>query len=76
MKILYENLKGKNDIWGCETYVQAILLFYNKKINPNTINVGHTSLDPNLKNFSCQWNNIFEKESNDNESLLNVNTEI
>ena len=33
----------------CNTCIQEILPFCNKKINPNKINLGNVGIDPNLK---------------------------
>ena len=49
--------------------MQAIFLLCSKKISPNTIN--NASIDTNLQIFSCQSNNLSNKQSNDNESLSN-----
>ena len=50
-------------------YIQEILPFSNKKINPNIINLGNANIDPNLKNLLCQLNNLSKKENIDNENL-------
>ena len=50
-------------------YIQEILPFSNKKINPNIINFGNADIDPNLKNLLCQLNNLSDKENIDNENL-------
>ena len=64
----YGYLKSKDETWYCKTFIQEILPFCNKKINPNEINLGNASIDPHLKNLLCQLNNLSEKESNDNEN--------
>ena len=66
----YEYLKNNDETWYCKTCIQEILLFCNKKINPNIINLGTAGIDPNLKNLLCQLNNLSE-ENIDNENLPN-----
>ena len=41
----YEYLKT----WYCKTCIHEILLFCNKTINPNKVNLGNAGIDPNLK---------------------------
>ena len=67
----YEYLKSNDETWYCKTGIQEILPFCNKGINPNKINLGHASIDSNLKNLLCQLNNLPEKENIDNENLPN-----
>ena len=67
----YEYLKRKDGTWHCKTCTLEMLPFCNKKINPNKINLGNAGIDPNLKKFLCQLNNLSEKENNDNENLPN-----
>ena len=47
----YEYLKSNDETWYYKTCIQEILPFYNKKINPNKINL-------NLKNLLYQLNNL------------------
>ena len=67
----YKYLKSKDETWYCKTCIQEILPFSNKTINPNKINLSNAGIDPNLKIFLCQLNNLSEKENNDNENLPN-----
>ena len=59
----------KSNTWYCKTCIHEILPLYNKKINPNKINLGNVGIDPNLTNLLFQLNNLSEKENNDNENL-------
>ena len=45
----YEYLKSNDETGYCNTCIQEILPFCNKKINPNKINLGNVGIDPNLK---------------------------
>ena len=67
----YEYFKSNDGTWYCKTFIQEILPFCNKKINPNKINIGNAGTDPNLKNLLCQLNNLSENENIDNENLPN-----
>ena len=67
----YEYLKSNDETWYCKTCIHDILLFCNKKINPNKINLGNVGIDPNLKNLLCQLNNVSGKENDDSENLPN-----
>ena len=67
----YEYLKNNDKTWCCKTCIQEILPFWNKKINPNNINLGSVGIGPNLKNLLCQLNTLSEKEKIDNENLAN-----
>ena len=67
----YEYLKSKDETWYCKSCNQENLSFYNKKINLNKINLGNAGIDPSLKIFLCQLNNLFVKDNNHNENLRN-----
>ena len=67
----YEYLKSNDVTWYCKTWIQEVLPFCNKKINPYKTNLGNADIDPNLKNLLCKLNNLSEKENNDNENLPN-----
>ena len=67
----HENLKLRNKLQSCNKCFQEILQFCSKKVNPNNINSELSSIDPNLKIFLCQLNNLSEQETNSNENLPN-----
>ena len=48
----YEYIKSKDENWYCNTCIQEILPFRNKKINSSKINLGNTGIGPNVKNVN------------------------
>ena len=50
----YEYLKNNDKTWYCKTRIQQVLPFCNKKINPNIIDLGNESIDPNLNDLLYQ----------------------
>lgn len=52
-------------------FIQEILPFCCKQVNPNNISAEHSSIDPNLKKILRQLNYLSEQETNDNENLRN-----
>ena len=67
----YENLKLRNESWYCKECIHKIVPFCRRKVNPNNINAEHSRIDPNLKIFLCQLNNLLEQEIIINENLPN-----
>ena len=49
--LFYEYLKRKDETWHRKSFIQEILPFCNKKINPNKINLGNAGIDPNFEFF-------------------------
>ena len=65
----YEYLKINDETLCCQTCIQYILPFCNKKIDPNKIKSYNAGIDSNLKCQLCQLNNLSEKENIDNKNL-------